>query len=692
MRIIIVDLLVLVTGLSAQTVEPLPPLVVSAERPSNDREQAAGHASELEAGQLAALPVTTATYEDLFAVFAGGYAGNPSAGTFSVRGLGQEDVFGSLQLGSNPLVAVMEDGAPLSTATLRFLPPTLWNLGAAELRRGPQLLAAGPLALGGALRLDTGLPAFANRGKALLEAASHNSFRSGVAQDFLLLPDELALRLSAYHQEGDGDTTNLYSHDDRFGATSRDRLQGRLLWHPGKNPDALLDLSLVHDESRGNPFAAARVLPGTDLFDRVTSLNLRPEFPAERRAATLNASLALPNDLLLKSTTAIQRLDVDQLIDLDATSLLNWYVRTANDELRLTQDLTLARSEGDFQWRVGGYFEASRYEVNYAGRGFNPAPAGSPFTSSGQEDLLVAALHGLADWQFAPALHLIGGLRLNHEQRDFRASADMGAVPPNQSATAFAGTAWLPQLGFAWTPDTDRTVGIQMSRACRSGGVSYAPTLGSSSGYDPEYAWELELSGRAKPLDSLTLSGALFHSWMDGQQVPLDVPGGIPGFDSLTANAAASRRFGCEWEARWQVAESLSFTGTLAWIHTEFTDLTLGGVDRSGQPFPNAPQWLASLAANYRHSSGVFTSVLFSWADATYSYATSPQVTAIESRALLSARLGYAWEHASVYLFGSNLLDDPYAILRADNSARHLPVSGQVGPARSFGIGGEFKW
>jgi iron complex outermembrane receptor protein len=692
LRTIILSLQVLTIGLFAQPFVSLPPQVVRAESPDENGASAAGHVSRLDRDWLLAVPTASATYQDLFSSFAGGNAGNPTEGMFSVRGVGQEDTMGSIRMGSNPLIAVLEDGAPLSTITLRFLPPVLWNVEAVELRRGPQLLEGGPAALGGSLRFHTAAPSFSNQGNSLLEAAGHGSLRAGASQDFLLLPDELALQFSTYHQESDGEATNLYLQDDHFGTTSRDRLQGRLLWHPGKNRDALLDLSLVSDQSRGNPFSTVRALPGLDLFDRKTSLNLEPKFPAKRMAATLNSSLLLPHELELKSTTAVQRLDVDSLIDLDATSQLDWYNRTANDELRLTEELTLAKNEGDFRWLLGGYFEASRYEIAYEGMGFSPLLAGAPFISGGQEDVRVAALHGLGDWKFAPDFHLSGGLRLNHEQRDFDGAATVRASPLNQSSARFSGTDWLPQLGLAWKPDAERTVGLRLSRASRSGGVSYAPTLGSSSAYEPEYAWELELYGSAKPLDSLTLSTSLFQSWMEDQQVPLNVDGGISGFDSLTANAASSQRIGSEWEARWQVAEALSFTGTLAWIHTEFTELSLNGIDRSGQPFPNAPQWLGSLAADYRHSSGIFSSVLMSWADATYSDADSPQVTAIESRHLLSARLGYAWDHASVYLFGSNLLEDAYAILRADNSGRRLPVSGQVGPSRTFGIGCKFDW
>lgn len=685
-----VNLQVLVTGLVAQSVDSLPPLIVAAERPTVDLARAAGNVSQIGDRELAELPTTTATYQDIFATVAGAYAGNPLVGNFNIRGLNQDSLFYSVGTGANPLIAVLEDGAPLSSTTLRFLPPTRWDMEGAELLRGPQFLSPGPNAVGGALLLHTGAATFSDHGNALLEAAGKNTFRTGISQNFMLLPDELALRFSAYHGESDGETTNLYNGDKSFGAMTRDRYQARLLWNPGKNRDAQFDLSLVHDQSDGTPYGTAREIKGLDLLDRKTDLNLHPAYPADRSAAVLNATFALPQDRELKSTTTIQRLNVDSIQDLDTLPNLDWYALGAIDERRFTQDLALADRDGAFQWMLGGYLEASEYDVNYTGSGFGTTQAGVPFASLGQEDVNQLALYGRGDWEWAPHFHLTGGLRLQHEQRDLQTSATLGAVPEARSSAGRSDTELLPQLGVAWSPQQDQTVGLQLSRGFRSGGVSYAPTLGSTQPYEPEHTWELELYSRAKPLDALTLSAALFHSWFQNQQINFTSPGGAPTIDYFVANAASSRRYGSELEARWQPLDPLTFTGTLAWIHTEFSELTIAGIDRAGQSFPNAPEWLGSLAAAYHHPSGIFSSILMSWANATYSDVASPQKTSIESRQLLSARLGYEWRNANVYLFASNLLNDEYALSRFDNG--QLPISGQVGPSRTFGIGCEFKW
>ena len=105
---------------------------------------------------------------------------------------------------------------------------------------------------------------------------------------------------------------------------TRDRYQARLLWNPGKNRDAQFDLSLVHDQSDGTPYGTAREVKGLNLFDRKTDLNTMPAYPADRSAAVLNATFALPQDRELKSTTTFQRLNVDTTQDLDTLPELDW--------------------------------------------------------------------------------------------------------------------------------------------------------------------------------------------------------------------------------------------------------------------------------------------------------------------------------------------------------------------------------
>ncbi len=678
--------------LNVSLAQSLPPLLVTGDKLASKIGQTSGNGILFDDDFLSTLPPSSATYQDLFSVIAGGYSGNPTAGSFSLRGLNQDNVLGYVGTGSNSLIAVIEDGAPLSSNVLRYLPPVLWNLRGVEVLRGPQSLSQGPNSLGGALLLHTRPPGFDHSGSALIEFAEYNTFCAAIDQSLTLIPEELALGFSYHHQESDGQTTNRFFNDDEFGATSRDRYQARLFWHPGKNPANTIELSLVHDQSDGNPFATTTSSPGVDFFDRETSLNTPSSYPAQRSAAILNATFSLPDDLELRSNSAIQRFDLEQSFDLDATPFLSWFVNGSTDETRFTQDFNLIRRQDDYQWLLGAYFERSNYDVGFSGRGLAPFPVGSNFANAASEAVMIAALYGRLDWEFMEKFHLTGGLRINHEDRELDSTAQFGPFPEGQSSGDTTTSDLLPQIGISWRPEENKSIGLQVTRGYRGGGVSYAPTLGISQSYDPEYAWEAELFARIAPTDSFQLSTAVFHSWLEDQQVPLQVPGGFPNIDTLIANSASSRRYGMEIEASWEPLDSLNFHSSLGYIHTEFRTLDINGVDRSGQAFPNAPQWTASIGGDYHHSSGFFTSANFSWSDTAYTFVNSPDLTALESRSLLSARIGYQWPHTSLYLFGSNLLDDSYALMRADNSSLGLPVSGKVAPPRMLGIGCEARW
>jgi outer membrane receptor protein involved in Fe transport len=674
----------------AEELSSLMPVVVTGKE--FNRPYLAGTNTGLGSAVIDSLGAGTGTYDELLVLFAGAYPSNSGTSAFSIRGLNQDNVFGYLGTSSNSLINVMIDGSPQSPSTLRYLPPVLWDISGAVLFRGPQSLLQGPNTMGGALLLSKDSPGFDSAGKALAEISEDGGVRAALAQDFTLLPEELALRISYTRQQSDARVTNLYDQDEAFGETCRDKIEMRVRWHPKVDQRTTFDFSWVKDRLRGNPFALAVQRPGGSLFDRETSLNTASSYPADRQAVTLNAQVILPNDLELKSTTSGQWLDVEQKYDLDASALLNWTLDGFRDETRFSQDLYLVEKEGDWQWLLGFYAEHSEYGFGSKGIGFQPLPAGSPFDNAGSETVEIAALYGRVNWKLTDDVHLSGGLRLSYEKRALNFSSVFGAQPTQRSSGKTKGAELLPHVGLSWQPDEGRVFGVELARGYRGGGTSYAPSLGLTQDYDPEYAWEAEIFARVAATDKLEFYAALFYTSIEDQQVPLNVPGGLARIDTLIENAATASRRGAELEARWRVAEGWTVFGNFAWIQAEFDSLILNGVNRSGQDFPNAPEWIASIGLDYSREQGWFGSVVFAYSDHSYSEVSSPEVTALEARQLLSARIGYAWRHWSVYVYGSNLFDDSYALVRLDNSGVGLPVTGKAGAPRFFGLGAEFKW
>ena len=94
----ILPLLVVGVAMGEET-ESLPPMVVTGDKLNVRENHASGANVVLDAEAIDAAPAGAGTYQDLFALFAGAYAGNPGIGTFSMRGLNQDNVFNYLGTG-----------------------------------------------------------------------------------------------------------------------------------------------------------------------------------------------------------------------------------------------------------------------------------------------------------------------------------------------------------------------------------------------------------------------------------------------------------------------------------------------------------------------------------------------------------------------------------------------------------------
>ncbi len=672
----------------------LEPMVITGNKLSNQQERLTGHVSAIGSDLSSLAPGSNGELASVLPLFSGAYEGFRGIGLFSLRGLNQDTLFASFGTGSNALIAVLEDGAPLSTATLRALPPLRWDLAAVEVLRGPQAVSHGPNSIGGAVLLHRIDPEFSSAGQAFAEHASFGTLRAGLAQNVVLHDRELALRLQVIRQQEDGQETNRFDGNDHFAATSRDEVRASLLWRPaGRGSDpARVKLDLVRGRARGNPLSTVIDAGRGDLFRRETSQNTPAEAPAEREAATLSVAARVATDLRLNSVSSFQHLDLSTLTDLDGTNRLGWFARSRKDERRLTEDLTIASPAGRQSWVLGAYAERSRYQVAFAGVGLTPLPFGSAFDSEADETVTHVSLYARGEAEILPRVFVNGGVRWTRERRTLDLDAVFGARPHRLTAAATTEADLQPQAALAWRPSPGRSFGIQFSQGTRGGGTSYAPLLGVLRDFGPEQAREIEVFARLRAVDSFRLSAALFDSQISDQQVPLPVAGGFPGLDALINNIASSRRQGFEAEARWRARSDLTVTASVAWMRTEFRHLTLGGRDRSGQALPNVPRASGSLGLDYRPGGGWFASALFAGAASSYSQVASPQVTALEPRRVLSARFGHAWKRARLHVFGANLLGSDYALYRSDNTTLGLPVSGKAAPGRTFGLGGEVTW
>jgi len=634
-----------------------------------------------------------ASFQELLPSVAGTYGGNSTTGLFSVRGLSLDGLGGGVGAVTNPLISVFEDGVPLSTTTLRYLPTPVMGLDSFTLRRGPVNDAPGPAALAGVLYFENRSPLFRSQGKAIAEYSEDATFSSYLTQNIPLLADELALRVSYYHFESDGHATAPAVDNEDFSAYDRDRFEGAFLWHIGGNKDQSLRLNLLYDESGGNPQANTTIVTGgTEFYDRVSGANQASSYPAERWSTSVRGDFILPGSIKLSTVTAFQEIGLEQNLDFDGAPFLNWTINGEIDERLFSQSVIFSGEQGAWDWQSGAFFADNRYEVAYSGVGIAPFPTGSPYDTEGSTEARTYALHAKVGRALSDQFRVSAGMRIQRDERAFSGLSSFGAFPTTSSSETTSDDVFLPSVMLEYLFNQKTVVSLSLAQGHRSGGVAFAPIVGVSGAYDAESSWDLELAATHKINEQVTVSAAIFYTDLEDQQVANTVPGGLPGVDLLIANAGKSNRYGAEVEVIWKLSDEWSFYGNTAWLKTEFDELAINGMNRAGQAFTNAPEWSMAVGIDYRHTSGFFGNANYSWSDSTYAVVASPEETYLETRSLLNTRIGWAGKKLKVYVFASNLLDDEYALYRGTAIPPVIPQVGKAGAPRMFGVGIEFGW
>lgn len=617
-----------------------------------------------------------------------GTGGSPGS-SFSIRGVTQE---GGPSFGAraNPSLAVTIGAFPRSTNSLWTMGASVWDSRLAEVTRGPVLFGNGAVCQGGEVRLEPNEPVFEELGRFTLEAGQHGTYRGGLTSNTVLVPEQLALRAGIYADGHDGWIDNAalankgYNHNDQWLG------RGELRWHPAGNPLSTVDFTLELEEVRGNSLGFANSPPGGTLFNRWTSRNTDEKVPAERAGISIEFESELDNRRTLEGELAWQSVDGYQLADYDGGSILSWYYRYRGDEQRLTGGARLKSTQDHSAWKLGVYGESSAYAYDFTGIGFTPSPQGSPFASVLDEDVRMAAAFAHGELELRPRLWLAGGLRLDHQHRSLESAARMPAKAPTNDEARVDSTAVLPEVGLEWR-DGPLTTGLKLSRAYRPGGISYAASLGQTATYGDETGWEASTFAE-RSWDRFHATGRLFLAKLDDQQMQYVLPGGYPTLDSFVLNGGKSTRGGVELEWRWKGPGDLTAGISGGWLSTNYDSLVLFGVDRSGQAFPLAPEYTAAAFVAWTPVQGWFGDAGLSWQDDTYSIASSPVATALEPRLELAARAGYRWKQAEIYLFGTNLLDDDFALVRQDLTSYGRGIEGRPNMPRMIGVGITWSW
>jgi len=367
---------------------------------------------------------------------------------------------------------------------------------------------------------------------------------------------------------------------------------------------------------------------------------------------TIDANIG---DHSLTSITAYTNYAYDDLYDLDLSALSAVGQQRTESFNQFSQEIRLRSPASSatswlpwdldaIDYLVGSYYHYQDLElvthgnlstVQIANLGFPfPSFAASRVNKTEQKTNHVAVF-GQATWHPAIDWRVTAGLRYTWESKKASKNlivADLGTQTVNQALQPFfaafstfphnfqearSESHITPMFGLQWNVSPEDMLYFSFSTAYKSGGFDDNAVSGKLSDYefDEEFAIGYELGAKTSWLDgALRLDLALFRTNFEDLQVSA-----FDGFAAfVVGNAAAATTQGIELEGRWQAAEGLSISTSVAYLDAHFDEFKNAACtavqtasfaasgapsvciqDLSGKKTPYAPEWSGSVVAEY---------------------------------------------------------------------------------------------
>lgn len=604
---------------------------------------------------------------------------------FVIRGVNSE----GLTPGGAPLASLYIDGAQQTVQGARRGARGLWDVEQVEVYRGPQSTLTGRAALAGAVYIKTKDPSFEPEAKVQATAGTMNTLGGAFVLGGPLAGQQLAYRVSGEFERSRNDINYpTYSDFARYDEFIEDRyyqVRGKLLFLPESAPDtsALLTYSFSHDSPYTSDIAGPAL--GFDYSERRGDFNL-PVFAETRSVDTHNVSLQVVHDL--DSALRFTSLTTYSYTDMQRPSVNEGSAGETNvntggvEQSVLSQELRANYESGRWKGVLGLYFAAESDDGGYN----RPDYFGRNDVSRTDSDGWNAAVFGEAGFEFLPSWTVIAGGRVDHIDKTNESVFSRNGVTTVDQKLTFEETVFLPKIGLVKELAPEHTLGFTAQRGFRSGGAGVQTSTGQVYTFDPEFAWNYELSYKGSFLGGRLRAGAnLFHMDWSNQQV--EVYDDINDFrSSRITNAASSTSRGFELEGRYLVMEGLDAFLSVGYVSTEFknfNDISAG--DLSGMPFPEAPRWSVAFGGVYQHPSGLFVGADAKYLSSYLGRLDSLPHEYVDSYWLANAQVGYRAEDLTVTLFAENIFDNEYFVYNA-RTATGEDLAATLGMRRVVGV------
>ena len=656
-------------------------IVVTAEKREQDLQEVPIAITALSGETLTATGISNV--EDLQFFVPGVSVTNDSMAIINIRGIGTS-AFG---VATDPSTTVHYDGVYISRPTTSY--QDMFDVERIEVLRGPQGVLFGRNSAGGTLNIISKMPTDELTGTLGLTIGNYGKRTfSGTVSGGLSGSARARLTLVKNDRNGiyrDANVDRRYQNEDNlagratlaFDATDRLEIVIRA--------DASRDRETGYPAIRGSypqDLVAAGATVPTEADEIALDTVPRYDIDAWGTSSTIKYDA---DNLEIKSITAFRSSDVAQVLDVDATDVFLRNIEFVESSKTFTQELQVLNTDsGPLRWIVGGFFlnERGQDQIQILEPRRELAIPETNITNA-------YALFGQASYEIAERLRLTAGLRYSYEKKDFAYSIILDGSEVDRGSPSASWSAWTPKFGVDFDVNEDVLAYASATRGFKSGGFQ----LGDAKPFLPEYLWSYEAGIKSTLLDRrLRANFAAFYYDYTNLQV-------VQYFNGVasTTNAGRATIKGVEAEFLARPADRLTLTSTIAYLDGRYDVYFDDQVSLEGNRLPNAPEWNATLGAEYEASLGSSGSLTLRGDIARRSaaffkpnndprYASSPT-------ALINGRVSWKpmdsrWEAA---LYGRNLTNERYATYKAVGtdgvgvSNPNLPLT-VFGEPRQYGL------
>ena len=698
------------------------------------------------------------------------YSSNPRNTTLNIRGLGS--TFGLTNDGIDPGVGFYVDGvyyARPAATTLDFL-----DVEQIEVLRGPQGTLFGKNTTAGAFNIKTRAASFTPGAVFELSYGNYGYIQAKTSITGPIVKDRLAARLSFSGTQRDGTIYNIRT-DRYLNDLNNLGIRGQLLFTPSDN----VEITLIGDATRQRPAEGytqviagvvetkrsayrqfrniiadlAWQLPSENPFDRLVDQDGTWRAGNDHGGVSVNVD-AKVGPGKLTSTTAWRYWNWDPLNDRDFTGLNSTAKSQATSKFQnWSQEVRYAGEFGkNFSGVIGVFLigqdlktdpahieEAGpdqwRFQQNTTNTALWQTPGlfdGHGSSTRSRLETFGAAAFANIDWAITPSLHVLPGIRYNHDKKtvDYNRTAyglfetgdpDLIAIRTIYTNQAFNFTTSesnvTGQLTLSYKPGQRISTFATYSTSYKPVGVNLGglpdvngqPDL-SIAKVKPEQTKHFEFGVKTSPSRSAIFNIVGYYTDVDDYQTLVQDPSPalLRGY---LANAERIRVTGVEVDGNVKVGKNFAFYGSLAFTEGKYVSfknapLPLEEVgsrnedgssvpfkDISGQRLPGISKWAGNVGGEYSIPVEFFSqdSKFFIALDAYYrsefsSSATPSLFLNIDEYALVNGRLGIrATDGLSLTIWARNLLNKDYfeQLLAAGGNAGHY--AGVLGDPRTFG-------